>query len=507
MASSIYETEQAAKFLYRATFGPKPGDVESFLNRGQEAWLNDQFTRNWRLHRPLTEQYAKASDDNINENARLSAWWNRSLTAGDQLRQRVAYALSQIFVVSRSGGPNSEALAEYYDVLIKHAFGNFRDLLEAVTLSPAMGKFLTLEGSRKADAEKNTFPDENYAREVMQLFSLGLWQLQNNGMPKLDSQGNKEPTYTQQDVEELARVLTGWRRDTYFKPMYADHRRHDFGEKRVLGQTFPEGQSPEQDLSQALDLLFNHRNTPMFISVLLIKRLTISNPRRSYVQRVADVFKNNGKGVRGDMAAVIRAILLDQDILDGKAMADHQNHGSNGRNFGKVKEPVIAMANLCRAFNVKSNDPNRWWDFPGTQSNFGQAPLRAPSVFNFYEPDYAPKGEITDKQLSAPEFAILSMDSMRRISNRMWTLILSHDSTKQKHWSWNRSQFESRVNKPDEYIALLNERLFAGLMSAELAGFLRQMLDEMSAANRSEDRKINDTLFAVQCSPEFRCQE
>ena len=245
----------------------------------------------------------------------------------------------------------------------------------------------------------------------------------------------------------------------------------------------------------------------MFISVLLIKRLTISNPRRSYVQRVADVFKNNGKGVRGDMAAVIRAILLDQDILDGKAMADHQNHGSNGRNFGKVKEPVIAMANLCRAFNVKSNDPNRWWDFPGTQSNFGQAPLRAPSVFNFYEPDYAPKGEITDKQLSAPEFAILSMDSMRRISNRMWTLILSHDSTKQKHWSWNRSQFENRVNKPDEYIALLNERLFAGLMSAELAGFVRQMLDEMSAANRSEDRKINDTLFAVQCSPEFRCQE
>ncbi|WP_082008552.1 DUF1800 domain-containing protein [Photobacterium gaetbulicola] len=507
MASSIYQPEQAAKFLYRATFGPKPGDVDDFLQLGVEAWLDDQFTRSWRLHRPLAERYANASGDTLNENARLSAWWNRSLNAGDQLRQRVAYALSQIFVVSNSGGPNAEGLAEYYDVLLKHAFGNFRDLLEAVTLSPAMGKFLTLEGSRKANPDNNTFPDENYAREVMQLFSLGLWQLQNNGMPRLDGQGNKEPTYTQRDVEELARVLTGWRRDTYLKSMYADDRRHDFGEKRVLGQIFPEGQSPEQDLSQAMDLLFNHRNTPMFISILLIKRLTVSNPRRSYIQRVADVFKDNGKGVRGDMVAVIKAILLDQDVIDGKAMADHQAHGSNGRNFGKVKEPIIAMANLCRAFNVKSNDPDRWWDFAATQNNYGQAPLRAPSVFNFYEPDYAPKGEITDKQLTAPEFAILSMDSMRRISNRMWTLILSHDSTDVKHWSWNRRQFENRVNKPDEYIELLNERFFAGLMSPELAGFIRQMLNELTADNRNDDRKINDTLFAIQCSPEFRCQE
>ncbi|MGF1703301.1 DUF1800 domain-containing protein [Photobacterium makurazakiensis] len=504
---SIYEPEQAAKFLYRATFGPKKGDVEAFLEMGVESWLDDQFTRNRRKHRPLAESFANASGDTLNENARLSAWWDRSLNAGDQLRQRVAFALSQVLVVSNSGGPNSEGLVEYYDLLLKHAFGNYRDLLEAVTLSPAMGKYLTLEGSRKADPVKNTFPDENYAREVMQLFSLGLWKLNSNGQAALTPEGDRIPTYSQKDVEELAKVLTGWRRETYLKPMYADDNRHDFSEKTVLGQVFPEGQTPEQDLSQAIDLLANHNNTAVFISTLLIKRLTVSNPRRSYIKRVVDVFKDNGQGVRGDLQAVITAILLDDDVLNGKAMADHQSNGSNSRNFGKVKEPLVAMANLCRALNVKSNDPKRWWDFAATQSNYGQAPLRASSVFNFYEPDYSPKGEINDKGLVAPEFAILSMDVVRRISNRMWVAIYSHDSTDQKKWSWNRSEFERNINNPDAYVALLNTRLFGGLMSSELSQFLYDMLLELTAENRTDDRKIESTLFAVQCSPEFRCQE
>ncbi|WP_234497949.1 DUF1800 domain-containing protein [Vibrio maritimus] len=507
MTNLINDPTQAAKFLYRATFGPKKGDVEALLQMGVEAWLDDQFTRNWRLHRSLAERFAAASGDSFNENARLSAWWQRSLTADDQLRQRVAYALSQIFVVSRVGGPNSEAIAEYYDLLLKHAFGNFRDLLEAVTLSPAMGKYLTLEGSRVANPEKNTFPDENYAREVMQLFSLGLWQLKDNGTPKLGSTGNKLPTYTQNDVEELARVLTGWRRENDFKPMYADSSRHDYGEKIVLGEKFTEGQSPEQDLAQAMDLLFNHNNTPITISILLIKRLTISNPRRQYVKRVADIFKDNGQGVRGDMVAVIKAILLDEDLIEGKAMADYQNGGKGKRNFGKVKEPLLAMANLCRAFNVKSNDPKRWWDFAGTQHHFGQAPLRSPSVFNFYEPEYAPRGEIANKQLTGPEFKILTLDNIRRISNQLWAQIFYFDSSDPKKWSWNRAEFERKVNRPEEYIALINERIFAGLMSNDLADYIRQMLEDLTAGNYDENRKIYDTLFVVQCSPEFRCQE
>lgn len=498
---------QVSKFLYRATFGPKKGDAEALMAVGVNAWLDEQFQREHQLHRSLATRFATASGDTLNENARLSAWWDRTINADDQLRQRVVFALSQVFVVSRFGGPNSEALTEYYDVLIKHAFGNFRDMLEAVTLSPAMGKYLTLEGSRKADPVKNTFPDENYAREVMQLFSLGLWKLKSNGMPKKDANGNNIPTYTQNDVEELARVLTGWRKNTYLKPMYADGRHHDTGEKQVLGQVFPAGQSAEQDLTLAIDMLFNHPNTPVYISILLIKRLTISNPRRSYIKRVVEAFKNNGKGERGDMKAVLKAILLDPDLLAGKAMSDHQVTGSNKRNFGKVKEPIIAMANLCRAFNVKSNDPDRWWDFASTQNTYGQGPLRAPSVFNFYESDYAPKGEINDKALTAPEFNILSLDVMRRTSNRMWMCILSHDSTSKKKWSWDRSELEQTVNQPDEYIALVNDRLFGGLMSQELSQFLNNMLLEMALSNKSVDRKVTDTLFAVQCSPEFRCQE
>lgn len=507
MAIQKEDRVQVAKFLYRATFGPKPGEIESLSAMGIDAWFGEQFRLAPSLHRPSAEAFASASGTSLGEGVRLSAWWANTLEGKDQLRQRVAYALSQIFVVSRSGGPDSQALAEYYDLLVQHAFSNFRDILKTVTLSPAMGKYLTLTGSKKADSVKNTFPDENYAREVMQLFSLGLWQLHSNGMPKLDSFGNKIPTYTQEDVEELARVFTGWRKDTYLKPMYSVSRWHDTGEKKVLGQVFAQGQTAEQDLEQAIDLLVNHPNTPVFISILLIKRLTISNPRRSYIDRVVKVFKDNGKGIWGDMEAVIKAILLDEDVLAGKAMADYQNTGKSSRNFGKVKEPIVAMANLCRALDVKSNDPERWWDFASSQKNYGQAPLRAPSVFNFYEPDYAPKGEINDKLLSSPEFGILSMDVVRRISNRMWICIASSQSTNKKKWSWDRSEYERTVSQPDEYVALVNERLFGGLMSSELSLFLKGMLEGLELNNKSADRKIKDTLFAVQCSPEFRCQE
>ncbi|KLV03448.1 hypothetical protein ABT56_19275 [Photobacterium aquae] len=506
MTHIINDPGQAARFIYRATFGPKPGDISTLLEIGEEAWLSEQFEQPLVRHRQLTEQFSSASNEKINEVARMSAWWCRALTGGDQLRQRVAYALSQILVVSRYGGPDSQSLAEYYDLLLEHAFGNFRDLLKAVTLSPAMGKFLTMEGSCKANPQRNTFPDENYAREVMQLFSIGLWRLDSNGTVSLDTNGNKIPNYSQDDVEELARVFTGWRRRNYLEPMYAVASRHDTDEKVVMGQVFPAGQTAEQDLDQAIDLLFEHRNTPMFISTLLIKRLTISNPRRNYIKRVSDVFKDNGYGVRGDMKAVVRAILLDKDLLAGRAMADHQASGTGKRNFGKVKEPVIAMANLCRALEVKNNDPLRWWDFAGIQGNFGQAPLQASSVFNFYEPDYAPKGELTDKQLSGPEFAILSMDVMRRISNRMWGMITSVDPTKPKRWHWDRSEFKAVVSDPQAYVALVNERLFGGLMSQPLADYLHAMLAQLEQDRRNEDRKVIDTLFAIQCSPEFRCQ-
>ncbi len=508
MAVTLNSPTQATRFLYRATFGPKDNDIKKLLEQGVEEWLEQQFSSVPQLHLELARQYAEASGTATNITCRRGVWWYRTLYAEDQLRQRVAFALSQVFVVSKQGGPNDEALLAYYDLLLNHAFGNFRELLEQVSLSPSMGKFLTLAGSRKADPNKNSYPDENYAREVMQLFTIGLWKLKSNGQPKRDKNGQTIPSYTQQDVEELARVLTGWRISDYFNPMHAVAGHHDTGQKEVLGELFPEGQSPEQDLSQAMDMLFNHPNTPIFVSTLLIKRLTISNPRRAYIRRVAKVFKDNGYGVRGDLRAVIKAILLHKDVLKNKAMSDYQQTGKSSKNFGKAKEPLIAMANLARALQVKSNDPNRWWDFPNLgNNNFGQAPLEANSVFNFYEPDYAPKGEISDLELNAPEFNILGLDSLRTTSNRMWNVIKSHNNGHHRGWSWDRSEFEQKVNSPEIYVDLLDQRFFGGTMSSDLSNFLTNMLIEHEQQGHTTDRKIKDTLFAIQCSPEFRCQE
>ncbi|MGF1736407.1 DUF1800 domain-containing protein [Photobacterium satsumensis] len=515
MVTTINDPVQAAKFLYRSTFGPKHGDIESLINLsgGIDEWFEEQFKRQ-NLHLNLAQKVADDTGEQLNESARMSAWWQRSLMGGDQLRQRVAFALSQIFVVSINGGPGGEGLASYYDVLVRNAFGRFDELLKAVTLHPAMGQFLTLAGSRAHNEQNNTYPDENYAREVMQLFSIGLWELNINGQPKLDSQGRRIPAYSQKDVEELSKALTGWRKDkdadgkdSNTKSMVNNSDWHDTESKMVLGVDFPAGQSAEEDLNMAIDLLYQHPNTPVFISRLLIQRLTISNPRRDYIERVARIFIDDGQGTRGNMSAVIKAILLDEDLLEGRAMADHQNFGSNTRNFGKVKEPVIAMTNLCRALNVKSNDSRRWWDFPGLQHNFGQAPLQAPSVFNFYEPDYAPKGEIANKDLTSPEFNIHTMDSMRRISNAMWGLILSHRYEEERRWTWDRRPLENLADKPEEYMEWLNERIFFGLISDDLYHYIKGLLIDMTNQNIGVDRRTFATLFAIQCSPDFRCQE
>ncbi|QUM75946.1 DUF1800 domain-containing protein [Moritella sp. 24] len=497
--------EQAARFLSRATFGVKGNDINDLVNLNITDWFTAQFAYPVKSHLTKMREFADATGDAYNENPRMSAWWYFTMNSQDTLRQRLAFALSQIVVVSKNGGPNSEGLAEYYDLLLTHAFGNFKDLLKAVTLSPAMGKFLTLSGSRKANPTKNTFPDENYAREVMQLFSLGLWQLTDDGIIATDGNGDRIPNYTQTDIEELARVLTGWKIQDYHQSMYADEKQHDTDEKQVLGHTFPAGQTAAQDVDQAVEVLFQHSNTPVYIATLLIKRLTISNPRREYIQRVANTFKDNGVGVRGDMQAIIKAILLDDDLLAGVAMQDHQQLGSSQRNFGKIKEPLIAMANLARALNIQSNHPARWYDWIGTRNNFGQAPLCAPSVFNFYDPDYAPNGEITDVELVAPEFAILNTDIMRRINNAMWNSILSYRNTKETQWTWDESEFINNIDDVDAYLNVVNQRLFSGLMSATTAAEITRIFLSYSASKTKN--RLHDTLFVAQCSPEFRCQE
>jgi len=497
--------EQAARFLSRATFGAKGNDINELVNTNIDDWFTAQFDFPVDSHLAKMREFADVTGDKYSNNARMSAWWYFTINSQDTLRQRLAFALSQIFVVSNNGGPNAEGLAEYYDLLLTNAFGNIKDLLKAMTLSPAMGKFLTLSGSEKSNPAKNTFPDENFAREIMQLFSLGLWQLTDEGMVALDENGNRIPNYTQTDIEELARALTGWRTHDFHQPMYVKEKRHDTNEKNILGHTFPAGQTALQDVEQAVEVLFQHSNTPMYLATLLIKRLTISNPRREYIKRVANAFKNNGSGVRGDMQAIIKAILLDKDVLAGVAMQDNQQLGRSKRNFGKIKEPLIAMANFARALNIQTNHPERWFDWIGTSQNFGQAPLCSPSVFNFYDPDYAPNGEITEAELVAPEFSILNTDIMRRINNAMWRSILAYNNTQPDQWTWDASEFIDKIDDVDAYLDVINQRIFSGLMSATTAAEITRIF--LSYNSSEITNRLHDTLFVAQCSPEFRCQE
>lgn len=501
------DRKQCAKFLYRGTFGPKKGEVNRLQKIGFNAWFSQQYSAEISYHRYKAQEFADLSNSKIDDNTRLGAWWERAIQAPDQLRQRMAYALSQIFVVSKySVGIYDDELAYYYDILLKHSFGNYRDLLEEITLNPVMGNYLTLSGSEKYDPDKNSNPDENYAREVMQLFSIGLWKLAGNGIPELDEQGNKIPAYSQNDVEELARALTGWQRVDGYQPMKSNEAVHDAESKLILGHHFPEGQNAHEDLSQALDVIFKHPNTPILFATLLIKRFVTSNPRGSYISKVAKVFKNNGKGVRGDLQATLTAVLTEYDVFNGLADNGGKGNNSTKHNFGLLKEPILAITNQVRSLNMKSVGP-RWWNFQGTEGNLGQAPLRAKSVFNFYSPSDAPQGEIADLSLTAPELSLLTTDIMRRLHNRIWSNIVASNLTKENQWNWDNSEFITLI-KTDiyAYVDLLNERLYAGLMSSELYDYLLDMLVTQIPSNQY-DRRFLCTIYVACTSPEFFCQE
>ena len=313
--TNIYSSDrrQCAKFLYRGSFGPKKGQIDQLQKNGFDAWFDEQLSIPPTYHLPkLKALFNSTSYTHAQDDMRQGIWWQCTVTGEDQLRQRMAYALSQLFVVSSNGvGSVNDGLANYYDMLVTHAFGNFRDLFKAVTISPMMGRYLTLSGSKKHDPENNTFPDENFPRECMQLFTIGLWQLNEYGEPILDHNGNKIPTYDQNDVENMSRLLCGWYinyphwQHDWINPMLADNSQHDMGEKNVMGTHFPAGQDIHQDLDGVVDMLFNHSNTPAFVAIHLIKRFVTSNPNRNYIKRIADIFVDNGNGIRGDRKSVV----------------------------------------------------------------------------------------------------------------------------------------------------------------------------------------------------------
>ena len=390
----------ATRWLQRATFGARPGDVDALLARGVDGWLADQLART-----PRETHTARRTRTDVSWGR---SYWRGVLSEPDQLRRRTAYALSQILVAS-ANELGQTAITDYIDVLERHAFAPFRTLLGAVSRSVAMGDYLTYVGNRRADERQGRVPDENYAREIMQLFTIGLWELEPDGSQRLVN-GAPAPTYGQADIGGLARVFTGWRYPPKDAPpadaleMVMNERDHEPGEKSFLGVTIPAGTTGEASLDIALDTLVAHPNVGPFIGRQLIQRLVTSNPSAAYVARVAAVFGDNGSGARGDLGAVVRAILLDDE-----AWAPNRPPG-----FGKLREPVLRFTTVARALGVTSSDDDGW-NFDNTRdpaTSLGQMPFAAPSVFNFYRPGYVPpQTPLAERGLGAPEFQILDETS------------------------------------------------------------------------------------------------
>lgn len=433
---------ETGRFLTQATFGATESEIESLRDQSFSGWIASQQST------PVGASALTYMDDrlvvlraanaqaNLNNTHFYEYFWREAATAPDQLRQRVRFALSEIFVVSFADpAVDPRGLASYYDMLGKNAFGNFRTLLEDVSLHPMMGVYLTHLGNIKEDSATGRTPDENYAREVMQLMSLGVFALNNDGTPKKDAAGNNVVSYTPGDITELAKVFTGlsWynaaptsstfaggsrNSASYVTPMIAYPNFHSLSSKSFLATTIPASTTSDTsgELKIALDTIFNHPNIGPFISKQLIQRLVTSNPSPAYVDRIATVFNNNGQGVRGDMAAVVRAILLDSEARNMSAGSD--------ANYGKIREPILRLSNVMRTFGATSVSGNWLVGSTSGSTSFGQSPLAAPSVFNFYRPGYSPPNtKIGNAGLVAPEMQIVDEVTSAGYANTLQTTI------------------------------------------------------------------------------------
>jgi uncharacterized protein (DUF1800 family) len=443
---------EAVRFLTRSIFSTTNADISRLKDVGYVSWLDSEVAKP--VGELAVDAYKRiggedfANKDYFGTTFHTQVMWQQFLDSSDQLRKRVAFALSEFFVVSANGVDavwHGLGLLHYWDILNKYAFGNFRALLEEVTLNPIMGQFLSLRGSQKEDSRTGRRPDENYAREVMQLFTIGLVELNNDGTAKKDASGNPIPTYSNEDVTNIARALSGWdwqgtaaerlTQEPWLMPGYMKRQmtsdpalmqytyagrpsEHSMLEAKFLGVTIPANTDAVTALKTVLDTLFNHANTPAFFSKQMIQRLVTSNPSPAYVDRIARVFANNGQGVRGDLGAVFKAILLDDEALAASNLTS--------QTFGKVREPFVRFVQWARTFNLKKPPAGRYDIFDTSQqsNSLGQMVFRAPSVFNFFRPGYVPAGTaIAANKLVAPEFQIVNEISSIGYANFMHNVV------------------------------------------------------------------------------------
>jgi len=437
----------ASRFLSQASLGANISEIESVASTGIEDWIDQQFStgRGFNLidkvinYKNIKNTALGTPDDGAFNYYFDFAWWNYAMQGQDVLRQRIAFALSEFFVISRfsSFGDNSYALATYYDMLLDHSFGNYRELLESVTYHSAMGEYLTYMNNPKSNLTEGTFPDENYAREVMQLFSIGLCMLDPDGTCQTDNDGNPIPTYDNVDIAEFAKIFTGlhWGdnmffygpadyEETYLIPMQMDNTWHEPGVKNLLnGFTVP-NRNPvngKADIDDALDNLFNHQNVGPFLGKFLIQRLVHSNPSPGYVQRVTQAFNGQSQyGTnRGDMKALIKAILLDEEARSCYASEDNE--------YGMLREPFIRYVQMAKALKSTTQSGEYRNAMTRIYNYVGQRPFGSPSVFNFFQSDFQPIGVIEQAGKVAPEFQITNTQSISGYFNALNDFIVNDD--------------------------------------------------------------------------------
>ena len=528
LSGSSISAEQASRFLLQAQFSASDADIAQVRNGGYAAWIEGQValnfgTRGWDW---LNAQgYADPYSSNTYYDQSYPAdymVWNQLMACSDPMRKRMGLALSEFFVVSLAGLDfrwRSHAMAHYWDTLCAHAFGNFRSLLEAVTLHVAMGYYLNTKGNKKENASGRQ-PDENYAREVMQLFSVGLYLLNADGTQQLDGNGKAQETYTASDVSNLARVFTGYDVDmsqnvnvsangttvgnTAFArlPMVLTAANHSNLAATFLGTTIPANTPAPAALKTALDTLFNHQNTAPFFCKQMIQRLVTSNPSPAYVGRVAAVFANNGQGVRGDLAYVFAAILLDDEARNAT--------GLTAPEYGKLREPMLRMVQWARTFGVGSNS-GAWkiGDLSNAGTQLGQSPLRSGSVFNFFRPGYVPPGTSLSAGVVAPEFQLVTESSVGGYLNYMMGVIDSGLNSGDIKATYTTEL--TLVLDPTALVRRLNLLLCAGQLSATtqttiVNALLGVTVNANSSATLKRQRVCAAVLMVMAC-PEYLIQK
>ncbi|MGF1467977.1 MAG: DUF1800 family protein [Sandaracinaceae bacterium] len=545
------------RFLTQATFGPTEEDLEALTGRSASGWVLQQMEAPPTRLQPIMQDLLERGL--IREGIVGTAFLAHAIAADDQLRQRVAFALSEILVVSDIPDEIADSmlgLAYYEDILIRNAFGNYRSLLEEVTYAPVMGTYLTYLGNRKGDPATGRQPDENYARELLQLFTIGTVELNADGTPRVGSDGAPIETYDNADISGLARVFTGLVEDgsvvteeleeeephlaamiVSATPMTVEEASHELGEKTFLGLTIPAGTGLRASIEMALDHIMAHPNIGPFVGGQLIQRLVTSNPSPAYVQRVSIAFDHGrfvlpdgravGTEVRGDLGATVAAILFDREARDAATAAQSD--------FGKVREPILRFTAWARAFRAEAVTPlylpELWNLAPPDQ--LGQHPYRAPSVFNFFRPGYVAPATLSGAAgLVAPELQIVNATTVPSYANVMTFFVLGGASRFDREEAEEiAADFEGAIepedvlsslvpdygaelalaDRPAALVDRLDRLLTSGAMSDDTRGLLTEIvealpLDAESSLGEGADARVHLAVLLALTSPDFLVQ-